>query len=134
MSTNDDLGKLIVRLTSSLLLFVHGYSFLMGDRALLARVQSYDLPEAVGWAGALLGEVLAPILVALGVYSRIGALFMMAFMITAIGMSHMDHIFAFAPRGGGLFIELQLFFLLTALAVFVQGAGRIGLNIGGRWN
>jgi len=134
MSTNDDLGKLITRLTCSILMLVHGYSFLMGDRAMVARVQSYDLPEIVAWGGAIMGELVGPALMALGIYSRIGALLVMVFMITAIGMSHHDHIFEFAPRGGGLYIELQLFFLLTALATFTMGAGRIGMNIGGRWN
>ena len=134
MSSRDDIGKLIIRLAVGILMLFHGVAFLGGDHAILNRVASYGMPEIIGWGGAIFGELVGPILILLGVYSRIGGALVTVFMLTAIALSHNNHLFMLSERGGGYFLELQMFFLLTALSIFVTGAGRYGLGIGGRWN
>ncbi len=57
----------------------------------------------------------------------------MANMIVAILLAGMGSLLAL-NQYGGYALELETFYLLGGLAVFLLGAGRIGLGIGGRWN
>ena len=47
---------------------------------------------------------------------------------------NVSHFFMIAPNGAGWFIELQVFYLMVGVMVGLQGQGRYGLGIGGRWN
>ena len=84
--------------------------------------------------GVYLGEVLAPILVILGLFSRLGALIIIANMLFVFGLVHMADLLTLSKTGGWT-LELQGFFLFTGLAVLLLGAGRFSLGgINGRWN
>lgn len=126
---NDDLGKLIVRLTVGGLMLPHGvakiFSGLGGVQGMLA---GQGLPAYLSY-GVYVGEVLAPLLVLVGLYSRLGGLLIAANMVVAIYLAHASQIFSVA-KSGGWAIELQMFFLLTGVAVAVLGAGRY--SVGGR--
>lgn len=76
----------------------------------------------------------APLLVILGIYSRLGALFIFLNMIVAILLAHAGQLFSTNQQGGWA-LELQGMFLFGALAVAFMGAGRFSLGgSGGRWN
>ena len=123
----DDLGKLILRLSVGILVLLHGVAKLKGGVDDIAGMaQGTGLP---GWLayGAYIGEVLAPLLVILGFYARIGAAIMVLFMLFAIGLAHMQELYALNASGGWA-IELQAMFLFTALAVALIGPGRHSIN------
>ena len=91
------------------------------------------LPSFLSY-GVYLGEVLAPILVILGLFSRLGALIIIANMLFVFGLVHMADLLTLSKTGGWT-LELQGFFLFTGLAVLLLGAGRFSLGgINGRWN
>jgi putative oxidoreductase len=77
-----------------------------------------------GWLafGVFVGEVIAPLLVIVGIQVRVAALVMAANMIVAVALAHPKQIFSIGPHGGYA-LELQAFFLLTSLAVALL-AGR----------
>lgn len=125
----DDAGKLVLRLTLGILILLHGIAKLTGgiggiEGMLVAR----GLPAFFAW-GAYLGEVLAPLLVILGVYTRIGGLLIAANMVVAVLLAHTSH-FWDLTNSGGWSLELQAMFLFGGLAVALLGAGRF--SVGGR--
>ncbi len=123
----DDLGKLILRLTVGILILLHGVAKLKsGVDGIAGMVQGAGLP---GWLayGAYIGEVLAPLLVILGLYARIGAAIIAVNMLFAIGLAHMKDLYVL-NQGGGWAIELQAMFLFTSLAIALIGPGRYAVN------
>jgi len=109
------------------LMLLHGVAKVSGGvGGIGGMLQSAGLPAALAY-GAYVGEVLAPLLVIIGFYARIGALIMVVNMLFAIGLAHMKDIFLLT-KSGGWAIELQAFFLFTALAVALIGPGRYAIN------
>jgi len=123
----EDFGKLILRLTVGVLMLLHGVAKISAGVGGIGRMlQGAGLPAELAYA-VYVGEVLAPVLVILGFYARIGALVMVVNMLFAIGLVHTKDVFLLTKTGGWA-IELQAFFLLTALVVALIGPGRYSMN------
>ncbi|MGB6105244.1 MAG: DoxX family protein [Pusillimonas sp.] len=133
-TTLDDLGKLILRLSIGILLLFHGISKLLnGVGPIEAMMSVHGLPAFFAWA-AYIGEVIAPLLLILGLYTRLGGLLIVVNMLVAIALAHSGHLTQFTGNGGWR-LELQGLYLFGALAVAMLGAGRYGVGgRGGRWN
>jgi putative oxidoreductase len=124
---NDSAGKLVLRLALGLLILLHGIAKLKGGiDPIEGMVQGAGLPAFVAY-GVYLGEVVAPILVILGWYSRIGAAVIAVNMLFAISLAHGAELFALS-KSGGWALELQGMFLFAAIAVALLGPGRYSLN------
>jgi len=133
MSQNslDDLAKLLLRLVLGVLILFHGWAKLRhGIGGIEAMLAVRGLPSFLAW-GVYLGEVVAPLLLILGVYTRLAAALILVNMLVALFLAHSGHFTAFTSSGGWR-LELQAMFLVAAVAVLLQGAGRHAL--GGRWN
>ncbi|HJW41715.1 MAG TPA: DoxX family protein [Rhizomicrobium sp.] len=129
----EDIGKLVGRLSVGGLLLLHGiHKLLTGIAPIKAMVVAHHLPDLVAY-GVYMGEIVGPILVILGLFSRLGGVLIVIDMIAAIALAGMASI-AKLNATGGYALELETFYLLGGLSVAMLGAGRIGLNIGGRWN
>jgi putative oxidoreductase len=130
---NEDLAKLIVRLSCGML-FLHGLNSAMhGIDHIKNMVRNAGLPEFISY-GNLVGEFIAPVFVILGFKSRIAALIVALNMLLSILIAHRDIAFQ-RNEFGGWMIELNIFYMLTALAVFFGGAGRYSLSLGkGKWD
>jgi putative oxidoreductase len=123
----EDLGKLVLRLTLGILMILHGIPKLTGGVAGIAgMLQNAGLPGVLAY-GVYVGEILAPLLVILGFYARVGAVVIVVNMLFAIGLVHMKDLFVLT-KTGGWGIELQAFFLFTALCVALIGPGRYAIN------
>jgi len=123
----EDIGKLVLRLTLGILLLLHGVAKILGGVGGIAgMLQNIGLPGFLAY-GVYIGEVLAPLLVILGFYARIGALIVVATMVAALYLAHMDDLFLLG-QGGGWKLELQGFFLFTALAIALIGPGRFSVK------
>jgi putative oxidoreductase len=124
---SDDVGKLLLRLTVGVLVLLHGLAKVTGGVGGIPNMLAgVGLPAALAY-GVYIGEVLAPLLVLIGFYSRIAALVIVVNMLFAIGLVHMDDIFRFTNTGGWA-LELQACFLLMALAIALIGPGRYAVN------
>jgi len=73
------------------------------------------------------GEVLAPIMLIVGWHTRIAAGLIVINMLFAIGLAHMHELTALTGHGGWA-LELQAFYLMTAVALVFTGPGGIGIN------
>lgn len=128
----EDLGKLILRVTVGALLLFHGvHKMLTGIAPIEAMVVAHNLPSALAY-GVYLGEIIGPVMVILGLFARIGAGLIVLNMIMAVALAGSDRLGAFNSMGGYA-LELEAFYLLGALSVALLGAGRYSIA-GGRWN
>ena len=125
----DDVGKLILRLTLGILILLHGIAKIFGGiDGLEKTVAGAGLPSVLAY-GVYVGEVLAPLLVIFGFYARFGAAIIVVNMLFAIFLAHRTDLFLLT-RSGGWALELQGFFLFTALALVFMRPGRFGINRG----
>lgn len=134
VSSQDDLGKLVLRLTVGILLLFHGIAKVThGAGAIGGMVAAHGLPHFFGWA-VYLGEIVAPILMILGLYARLGGLLAVLNMLAALALVHSAQLWNLAGNGG-LQLELQYFYLFCGLSVALLGAGRYSVGgSGGKWN
>ena len=124
---NEDTGKLILRLMLGALILMHGFSKLTGDIGWIGgALVANGLPEFFKY-GVYVGELVAPVLVILGFYTRIGAWLIAVNMLFAIGLAHWGELFVI-EKSGGLAIEKQYMFLFSAIALALIGSGRYGVN------
>lgn len=133
-STGEDLGKLILRAALAIMILLHGIAKIInGPGFILGLVAKAGLPEAFGYL-VYVGEVLAPILVLIGLWTRPAALVIAINMIVAVWLVHMGELFQLGKTGGWA-LELQGMFFFGALAVALLGAGRFSVGgLGGKWN
>ena len=123
----NDLGKLILRLTLGVLILLHGIAKISGGIAGVEKMlEGAGLPSFIA-PGVYVGEVLAPLLVILGFYARVGAVLIVVNMLFAILLAHRADLLLLTKTGGWA-LELQAFFLFTALALTLIGPGRFGIN------
>lgn len=124
---SDDMGKLILRLTLGILMLLHGINkFQNGIDGIKFLVTRSGLPEFLAY-GVYVGEVLAPILIIIGLYTRISSLIYGLTMVFAIYLAHANEIFALNDKGASA-IELQLLFMFGAFALMFLGAGKISAD------
>ncbi len=123
----DDLGKLLLRLMLGIFMLFHGYAKIVkGVSGIEASLIGAGWPVWIAY-GVYIGEVVAPLLVILGFYARIGGLIIVINMTFALVLSHAHQLYDLG-RSGGWALELQGFFLFTGLVVALIGAGRYGVN------
>ncbi len=135
MIKSDDAGKLIVRLALGILILLHGLSKLTGGgvTGISGMLSSHGVPGVLAYL-VYIGEIIAPILLILGIYTRLGGLIIAINMVVAIALAHTGQLTSITNSGGWA-LELQGMFLFTALAIAFMGAGRFSLaGNGGRWN
>ena len=124
---SNDLGKLVLRLTLGILMLLHGVAKITGGISGIEKMlEGNGLPGFFAY-GVYVGEVLAPLLVIFGFYACIGAAVIVVNMLFAILLAHRGDVFLLGNSGGWA-LELQGFFLFTALALVVMGPGRFGIN------
>ena len=123
----QDLGKLILRVTLGVLVLLHGIAKLTGGLSgITGMVEAQGLPGFLGYA-VLVGEVVAPLMIITGFHARIGALLVAINMLVAIVLVHMGELGSLNGQGGWA-LELQGMFLGTALALALIGPGRYSVN------
>lgn len=130
----DDAGKLLLRVLLAVLLLFHGIAKIFGGPGyIVGLVTKAGLPGMLGYL-VYVGEVIAPLFLLIGVFSRAAALVIAINMIVAIALVHGDEIFTMTKTGGWA-LELQGFYFGTALAIALLGAGRYSIGgLNGRWN
>ena len=133
-SSYEDLGKLLLRVALAVLLLFHGVAKLLGGVGFITgMLEKMGLPGAIGYL-VYVGEVIAPLLILLGVWTRPAALVVAGNMIVAVLLVHTAEFFTVSKTGGWA-LELQGMFFFAALAIALLGAGRYSVSgRGGKWN
>ena len=134
MKFAEDTAKLVLRLCLGVLMLFHGVAKIAGGPAgIIGLVEKAGLPGALGY-GVYIGEVVAPLLLIVGLWSRAAAAVIAINMVFAVFLVHRGELLTLNNSGGWV-LELQGFYFVTALAVMLLGAGRFSAaGAGGRWN
>jgi len=134
MVRSDDTGKLVLRVVLGVLILLHGISKISsGVGGIAGMLSSHGLPGALAYL-LYIGEVLAPVLLIAGIYTRPAAWIVVINMLVALWLVHTKDLFALG-KSGGWALELQGMFLFAAVAVAFLGAGRFSVGgTGGRYN
>lgn len=129
-SAGVDAALLILRVVLGLLMLLHGVSKLPPPpEFLVTGLTQAGLPGFLAY-GVYLGEIVAPILIIVGIWTRVGALLIVANMIVAVLVAHTGDLLKLNEQGGYA-LELQSMYLFTAIALALTGAGRY--SVGGRY-
>lgn len=109
-------GLFLLRWTLAILMLLHGVAkVLNGVGGIEGMLVANGLPGWVAY-GVYLGELVAPLLLLAGVWIVPAALVVVVNMLFALGLAHLGH-FLQLTNSGGWRLELQAFFLVTALTV-----------------
>lgn len=129
-----DAGKLLLRATLAILLLFHGVAKLSGGIGFVAdMLAKAGMPAALGYL-VYVGEVLAPLMILVGLFTRPAALVVTINMTVAVLLVHTSQFFT-RNETGGWALELQGMYLAASVAVALLGAGRYSLGgAGGRFN
>ncbi|WP_058834064.1 DoxX family protein [Luteimonas abyssi] len=126
-ATMQDMGRLILRLALGVLILLHGFAKLRGGLGgIEGMVQAHGLPGVFAYL-VLVGEVVAPLMVIIGLHARIGAVLIAINMLVAVFLVHMGDLGRLNNTGGWA-LELQAMFLFGAVAVALLGPGRFSAN------
>lgn len=124
-SLDSDTGKLVLRLSVGGLMLFHGVAKIMHPGSLEfigGMLAGFGLPAILAY-GVYIGEVVAPLMVVVGYKARIGGLIMAVNMLFALVLAHTGDFFSLSEHGGWM-VEIQMFYLLSAVAVVFLGSGR----------
>src|SRR5579871_5671779 len=132
--STEDVGKLLLRVLVGGLLLLHGFHKLVtGPCEVSAILSAHGVPGFLA-VGVYVGEVIGPLLMLLGVYTRIGALLAVANMLVAVLATRGLNVWHLNEHGGWG-IELEALFGLGALCVALLGAGSYSAaGKGGKFN
>jgi len=128
---NNDLGLLVLRVSLGGLMLFHGiHKLIFGVGFIGDMLSGMGLPSFLAY-GALLCELVAPIMLIAGLWTRAAAAAMVANMIVAILMVHLPGFFALDAMTGAWTVELPAIYMLGALALCFTGGGRYAATRGG---
>ncbi len=112
-----------MRLMLGGMLLFHGiYKLQHGIGTIKNMVVGHGLPEILAY-GVYIGEILAPLLLLLGISSRVWAGVIAVNMLMAIWLTNFKGIVTLGAHGAwGM--EVVMFYLLSAFAVILLGSGK----------
>lgn len=127
---SNDFGLLLLRVNMGGMMLFHGVHKLIGGvDGIAGMLSGMGMPEFLAY-GVLMGEVLFPLMLLLGLWTRAAAAGMVVNMIVAILMAHTGDIFSVNATTGGWAIELPMLYLLGAAALGFTGGGRYAVTKG----
>jgi len=121
----DDIGKLLLRLVLGVVVLFHGVYKVFHPASLDwigGMLTKLGLPMELSFA-VYLGEVLGPLLVIVGMFSRIGGLLIVINMVFAIVLVDRTALLQI-NKFGGWQIETEALLLVCGLAVLFGGSGK----------
>lgn len=128
---NADLGLLLLRLTVGGLMLFHGiHKVTNGVGGIGEMLAAIGLPAFIAY-GSLLAEVVASLMMIVGVWTRAASAVFAGNMVVAIMMAHSADIFTVNAMTGGWTIELPMLYLLGAAVLCLTGAGKYAVTRGG---
>ena len=125
MGSYTNFGLLILRLALGVCLFMHGVAKIMnGVSGVKSMLVAKNIPEFVAY-GVYLGEIVAPIMIILGLFCRIGALIVFGLSIVILYVAYPD--LGAMNAHGGLSAEILYLYLGISICLIATGGGRFSV-------
>lgn len=129
---NKDLAALLLRITLGGLLLFHGWHKVhSGISFILNTLAEHGVPAFVGY-GVYLGEVVAPILIILGILCRPSALTIIGTMIVAWWLVDVGNTLALSETGAWAIEDLVFYVMLSVILLFL-GSGKYSVIANPNW-
>ncbi len=125
----DAVGKLILRLSLGGFMLFHGVAKLLNPGTVEffgGRLTEMGLPSLLAY-GVYLGEVVAPLMIIVGVLTRVGGLLIVINMVFAVLLAHSGDFLSLTEHGGWR-LELQGFYFFGGLALMFLGSGKLAVK------
>lgn len=134
MKKNTDLGLLLLRAATGGLMLFHGVAKLQhGISGITGLLQQHGLPGVLAY-GVYLGEVIAPLLVIVGLATRPAAAVVAINMAVAVLLVHSGDFLRLGENGEWA-LELHAFYFVCSIAIALMGAGKLSWSKGkGKWD
>jgi putative oxidoreductase len=133
MGRNIDIGLLVLRLTVGVLMLFHGIAKLIhGLSGIEGLLTGKGLPALLSY-GVYLGEIIVPLLLAIGYRTRLASVIFVINLLFALFLVHANDIFSLSTTGGWE-VELIGLYLFGALALFFTGAGKYAISKSNKWD
>ncbi|HIA37111.1 MAG TPA: DoxX family protein [Flavobacteriales bacterium] len=117
-------GMLFLRLWLGIAMIVHGYNSVIGGEmhGFIEYLESFQIPapELMAWL-AKGSEFFGGVLLVIGLFSKVSALFILVTMSVATFIVHEGALIGTAG-------ELTWCYLLISIAILIQGSGKISLD------
>ena len=125
--TLGDVGNLALRLVTGGLMLFHGADKLMhGLDHVRSDLAAAGLPTALAH-GVYVGEILAPICIIFGLWTRVSAVVYAGSIALAVAIVHGRDFARLAPTGAWA-AELWVFYIMCPVVIALLGGGRFSLD------
>lgn len=118
-----NLGLLFLRIFLGVNVLMHGISKITGGisgvKGILA---AKGIPEFIGY-GVYVGEVAAPVMIILGIFTRLGSLILLGACAVILYVAHADKLFSITSYGG-LAPEIVYLYIGSAICLLLNGGGK----------
>jgi putative oxidoreductase len=133
-ATRVDLGLLVLRASLAVIVLLHGIFKISAGVSWMAQpLAAFGLPSFVAY-GVYVAEIVAPVLLIAGAWTRLAALVIAFDMAMAVLLVLRSRLFALNEAGGWA-IELEALIFFAALALWFTGGGRyVVQRAPSRWN
>jgi len=122
-----DVGKLVLRVSFGVLFLLHGIHKITGGTAFIqSLLVDHGLPAFVAY-GVYLGEVIAPIMLIVGLYTRFASIFVIGTCLMIIYLLNMGDLFSL-NKFGAWAVEGVGVYLFAAIATLFLGSGKYALR------
>ncbi len=122
-----DIGKLVLRVSFAFLFLLHGIHKVTGGTEFIqGLLVNHGLPAFIAY-GVYLGEVVAPLLIIVGVYTRLASIVISGTCLMVIYLLHMGDLFAL-NKFGAWAVEGVGVYLFASIAIMFLGSGKYALK------
>ncbi len=122
-----DIGKLVLRVGFALMFLLHGiHKIYGGTDSIQGLLVGHGLPAFIAY-GVYLGEVVAPLLIIVGVFTRLSSIFVIGTCLVVIYLLHMNDFFSL-NKFGGWAVEGIAVYLFAGIATLFLGSGKYALR------
>ncbi|RWR03651.1 hypothetical protein ED28_01300 [[Pantoea] beijingensis] len=129
---HPNLGKLFLRLTFGILLIFHGEAKIQNGVGWIAKLlAAHELPAFIAY-GAYIGEIVAPVMIIIGLLTRPAA-FVIAVNIAIATLLVQTGAFWSRTNVGAWALETEALYFFGSVAIMLLGAGRYTLIRNPRW-
>lgn len=132
MNKNSNIGLLILRIGVGGLMLFHGIAKFKGISGIEGMLSNSGLPAFLAY-GVYITEIVAPILIIVGIRTRLASITYVIGVLFALFLAHSRDVFSLSPHGGWA-VELLGLYLFGGIALYFTGAGNISLSSESKWD
>lgn len=129
---HPDFGRLMLRLTFGILMLFHGIAKAEhGIGWIATMLEAKGVPGVIAY-GVFIGEIVAPILIIVGVLTRPASLIYAFNLLVATLLVGLGKFFSLSDVGAWA-LETEALYFFGGLSIMLLGAGRYALGHRSRW-